>query len=168
MHCSIRICTTHGNVMTHYDVTMDILSNIITYCDVMMGHGTKTTWSWQTVVLKTESPVEIWVWRFCSKQAIVQHINMIMQHIIEYGWDRYLNKSEIFDNKCIILYTDLSLYILWQIDLDVNWFTLTVMNTSHKKEFKNGFIVLQMELNDIQFLSTYIFYSWLSFTFMHL
>ncbi len=27
--------------MTHYDVTMYIPSNIITYCDVIMGHGTK-------------------------------------------------------------------------------------------------------------------------------
>ncbi len=35
------ICA-HNNIMTHYDVTMDIPSNIITYCDVIMGHGTKT------------------------------------------------------------------------------------------------------------------------------
>ncbi len=28
--------------MTYYDVTMDIPSNIISYCDVIMGHETKT------------------------------------------------------------------------------------------------------------------------------
>ncbi len=32
----------HNNIITHYDVTMDIHSNIISYCDVIMGHGTKT------------------------------------------------------------------------------------------------------------------------------
>ncbi len=35
------ICA-HNNIITHYDVTMDILSNILSYCDVIMGHGTKT------------------------------------------------------------------------------------------------------------------------------
>ncbi len=34
------ICA-HNNIMTHYDVTMEIPSNIISYCDVIMGHGTK-------------------------------------------------------------------------------------------------------------------------------
>ncbi len=40
MHCNIMICA-HNNVMTHYDVTVDIPMNIITYCDVIMGHETK-------------------------------------------------------------------------------------------------------------------------------
>ncbi len=39
MHCNIMIYA-HINIVTHYDVTM-IPSNIITYCDVIMGHGTK-------------------------------------------------------------------------------------------------------------------------------
>ncbi len=34
------ICA-HNSIMTHYDVTMDIPSNIINYCDVIMDHGTK-------------------------------------------------------------------------------------------------------------------------------
>ncbi len=34
------ICA-HNNIMTHYDVTMDILSNILSYCDGIMGHETK-------------------------------------------------------------------------------------------------------------------------------
>ncbi len=33
----------HDNAMTHYDFTMDIPSNIIAYCDVIMGHGTKSS-----------------------------------------------------------------------------------------------------------------------------
>ncbi len=35
------ICA-YNNFMTHYDVTMDKTSNIISYCDVIMGHGTNT------------------------------------------------------------------------------------------------------------------------------
>ncbi len=70
------ICA-YNNIMTNYDVTMDISSNIITYCDVIMGHRTKkvvsTTWFPQKVMLWTESPMEIWLWRFRSKQAIVWH-----------------------------------------------------------------------------------------------
>ncbi len=34
------ICA-HNNAMTHYDFIMDIPSNMIAYCDVLMGHGTK-------------------------------------------------------------------------------------------------------------------------------
>ncbi len=52
-----------NNDMAHYDFIMDIPSNIIAYCDVIMGHGTKkvvsTTWFPQKVVLWTESPMEI-------------------------------------------------------------------------------------------------------------
>ncbi len=33
--------STRNNIMTNDDVTMDIPSNIITYCDVTIGHGTK-------------------------------------------------------------------------------------------------------------------------------
>ncbi len=40
MHCNIMICA-HKNIMAHYDATMDIHSNIITYGDVIIGHGTK-------------------------------------------------------------------------------------------------------------------------------
>ncbi len=68
------ICA-HNNAMTHYDFTMDIPSNIIAYCDVIMGHETKkvvsTTWFPQKLVLWTESQPDIWLWRFRSKQAIV-------------------------------------------------------------------------------------------------
>ncbi len=75
MHCNIMIYA-HINIVTHYDVTM-IPSNIITYCDVIMGHGTKkivsTMLSPQKVVLRIQSPLEIWVWRFHSKQAIARH-----------------------------------------------------------------------------------------------
>ncbi len=46
MHCNIMICA-HNNGMTHYDVTMDIPSNIITYCDVIMDYQklVSTMWS---------------------------------------------------------------------------------------------------------------------------
>ncbi len=37
---NVMICA-YNNIMTHYDVTMDIPSNIITYCDVIIDHGTK-------------------------------------------------------------------------------------------------------------------------------
>ncbi len=71
--------------MTHYDVTMDISSNIITDCDVIMGHGTKSSVHnviTEKVVLTTESPPEIWVWRFRSKQAVVQHNIVYLESII--------------------------------------------------------------------------------------
>ncbi len=29
--------------MTHYDVTMDIPSNVTTHFDIIMGHGTKSS-----------------------------------------------------------------------------------------------------------------------------
>ncbi len=40
MHCNIMICA-FNNDMTHYDLTMDIARNIITYCNVTMRHETK-------------------------------------------------------------------------------------------------------------------------------
>ncbi len=39
------ICT-HNNAMAHYDFIMDIPSNIIAYCDVIMG-------SWNKKVVST-------------------------------------------------------------------------------------------------------------------
>ncbi len=79
------ICA-YNNALTHYDFIMDIPCNIIAYCDIIMGHGTKkvvsTTWFPQKVVLWTESPLEIWLWRFRSKQAIVWHNNITQDNII--------------------------------------------------------------------------------------
>ncbi len=40
---SVYIVTcSHNNVIANNDVTMDITSNVINWCDVIMGHGTKT------------------------------------------------------------------------------------------------------------------------------
>ncbi len=41
MQCNIMICA-HNNAITRYDFTMDIPSNIIAHCDVIMGHGIKS------------------------------------------------------------------------------------------------------------------------------
>ncbi len=58
--CIIPSWCAHSNAMTCYDFTMDIPSNIIAYCDVIIGHGTKkvvsTTWFTQKIVIGTESP----------------------------------------------------------------------------------------------------------------
>ncbi len=35
MHCDAMICT-HSNVITRFDVTMDVPSNVITHCDFTM------------------------------------------------------------------------------------------------------------------------------------
>ncbi len=69
------ICA-HNNVITHYDVTLDIPSNIITYCDVIIVMGqnvVSTPLSIQKVVHRMEFPLEIWVWKFHSKQVIAWH-----------------------------------------------------------------------------------------------
>ncbi len=82
--------------MTHYDVTMDISSNIITYCDVIMSHGTKSSVHnviTEKVVITTESPPEIWVWRFHSKQAVVRHNILPLPIVCIYCYVLYCSHS---------------------------------------------------------------------------
>ncbi len=75
MHCNIMKCA--HNILTHYHVTMDIPSKVFTYCGVIMSHVTKINSCHYMISTKGSAQkgisLEIWVWRFHSKQAIAWH-----------------------------------------------------------------------------------------------